>query len=125
MKKLPIKYLQIALVALIKDAGYDTDGFDVFPRVEVSGVEMEEGAEKGYRDYNCTFLLDVITKSDSPMLSLNILENLRNKLDELEVDFFYKDGLIPETCTQAIELTDTETIYRQLQRFRIHLTQKD
>ena len=29
----------------------------------------------------------------------------------LEVDFFYKDGLIPETCTQAIELTDTETIY--------------
>ena len=119
MKKLPIKYLQIALVALIKDAGYDTDGFDVFPRVEVSGVE------KGDRDYNCTFLLDVITKSDSPMLSLNILENLRNKLDELEVDFFYKDGLIPETCTQAIELTDTETIYRQLQRFRILLTQKD
>ena len=113
MKKLPIKYLQIALVALIKDAGYDTDGFDVFPRVEVSGVEMEEGPEKGDRDYNCTFLLDVITKSDSPMLSLNI------------VDFFYKDGLIPETCTQAIELTDTETIYRQLQRFRIHLTQKD
>ena len=40
MKKLPIKYLQIALVALIKDAGYDTDGFDVFPRVEVSGVEI-------------------------------------------------------------------------------------
>ena len=39
MKKLPIKYLQIALVALIKDAGYDTDGFDVFPRVEVSGVD--------------------------------------------------------------------------------------
>ena len=46
MKKLPIKYLQIALVALIKDAGYDTDGVDVFPRVEVSGVEMEEGAER-------------------------------------------------------------------------------
>ena len=45
MKKLPIKYLQIALVALIKDAGYDTDGFDVFPRVEVSGVEPKRETE--------------------------------------------------------------------------------
>lgn len=124
MRRLAMKYLQIALLKMLNDLGCKTGGGDVFPRVEISSIDMSEGADKAPYDFVVTFILDIITKSVSQLESLDILENIRANFISLEVEHFYTDGLVPENCSQITETTDTEFIHRQVQRYRIYLTQK-
>lgn len=121
----PSKYLQIALEAKLKALGYDTFGFDAFPRVEVDNVTLEQGMEKGGQNYLMTFTLDIITRGSSQMESLNMLESIRDNIEPLSVENYHVDGLFPEACEQIIEETETDMIFRQVQRYRIYLTTKN
>lgn len=118
----PLKPLWQALATAIHQLGIN-DPDKEFPRVLLDQFEQRPKAiVKGAKDFETTFLIDVVTKNDSPIESLDILELVQGAItvENIKVEGFIIQSLEPEALTPIQEVENG--IWRQLQRYRIKLT---
>lgn len=120
----PLLTLHTALNTEIKRLGYKCTW-----RVETSTEAVlidqmtldNSKTVKDAQDYDVSFLFDIITRSNNPVRSYQILENIRQNLN-LTVEGFMVQDFSFEQCTALEELDEKGLIIRQLQRCRLKLT---
>lgn len=118
----PLRQLMQALAKAIHELGVNDPQVE-FPRVLLDQFELRKTQiTKDAETYEVTFLVDVVTKSDSPIESLDILELVQLCVveDRITVDGYTVQELQTEALTPLNEVEGG--IWRQLQRYRIKLT---
>ena len=121
MSYTPHKYLKKALVKKLGQMGYAKK--NGYPRVEVYNFDTTPIGAKEDKDYVVTFIIEAIDESTSPSASLEIIEDIRDKInDTLVIEGWKVVYLAYELLTELEEITDTDNnIWRQIQRVRIQL----
>lgn len=118
----PLKPLWQALAAAIHQLDIN-DSIGEFPYVLLDQFEQRpKMVVKDSEDFETTFLIEVVSKSDSPIESLDILELVHQAItaEHITVEGFVIQSLQPEALTPIREVENG--IWRQLQRYRIKLT---
>lgn len=103
-----------AIVALLVSEGYNVQGFDVFPRVEVIGFTTNARNDKDGRSFDTTFTLDVISRSTDPTEALGMTDSVLDLLDELTLQTWQIDVIFVESINHLHEEDDQGEIYRQV-----------
>lgn len=120
----PLLALHTALNAEIKRLGYKCI-WNVNTSTEAVLIDQmtldNSKTVKDAQDYDVSFLFDIITRSNNPVKSYQILENIRQNLN-LTVEGFMVQDFSFEQCTALEELDEKGLIIRQLQRCRLKLT---
>jgi hypothetical protein len=119
------KQLRIALYQYIESLGFPTTGIE-FPRVEVASLQMSNGNEKSGLSFvvNCT--LDCITQSDSPLQSYEVVDRVRESIEQVAtlISGFDINLIVLGDMNEIIEDTDSGVITRQEQQVNFNLTKK-
>lgn len=119
----PLKPLLVALNSAITSLGYIPVDTDVFPRVVVDQLEMRDtNVTKDSVAWEFTFILDIITKEVSQLPSIEILEKVRRAINKetIQLQDYTVQTLEPESLTTLSEPEDS--IWRQIQRYRVLIT---
>ena len=125
MYKSSISELYKALHARLKRPGMLVGGAG-YPRVEIHSITEGEPLDKSFKTREVTFVIESMsTESKGEVFEMNNLNNDLIFAKTLEVEGFDTIGLYPQTVTDMVEVSDTQTIiYRILQNYKIFLTQK-
>lgn len=118
----PLRPLWQALALKIHSLGIN-DPAREFPRVLIDQLELRSTPiDKDTETIEATFLIDVVTKSDSPLESIEILEQVQEliTIENFKVNGQMVQSLKAEALTPLCEVEDG--VWRQLQRYRIILT---
>lgn len=122
--KTPLLPLHTALNAEIKRLGYKCS-WDIETSTEAVLIDQmtlnNSKTVKDTQDYDVTFLFDIITRSNSPVKSYKILENIRENIS-LAIEGYMIHDFIFEGCNSLEDLDEKGMIFRQLQRCRIKIT---
>lgn len=120
----PLLSIHVALNTEIKRLGYNCI-WNVDTSTEAVLIDQmtldNSQTVKDALDYDVSFLFDIITRSNNPVKSYQILENIRRNLN-LAVEGFMIQDFTFEQCTALEELDEKGLIIRQLQRCRLKLT---
>ncbi len=121
MSYTPHKYIKKALVTKLGQIGYAKK--NGYPRVEVHSFDTTPAGAKEDLEYEVTFIIEAIDESTSPSASLDIIEDIRSKVDaNLTIQGWKLVILNYELLTEIEEITDTDSnIFRQIQRVRTYL----
>ena len=119
------KQVRIALYKYIESLGYSSYGIE-FPRVEIASMQMSNGGEKSGQSFVVTCTLDCITQSDSPLQSYEVVERVRENIEQVSslVTDFDVNLIALGDMLEILEDTDSGVITRQEQQITINLTQK-
>ena len=98
-----------------------------YPRIEVHSFSESEARSKDMRLRDVSVMVESMsTSSKGEVLEMNAVNLERLAGQSLETEHFHIIGIIPSTLTDMEESLDTkEILYRQLQTFRIIISQKD
>ena len=118
--------LLIGLNSAIKALGYEIEGLNTFPRVEVHSLIETPGTSKDNDMYEVTGVMDVITQSetmdDAESITNIIVTNIN---DTLLLDNYNVSIFVWESSEDIEEIGSTEdTIFRLFTRFRTLLIKK-
>ena len=119
--KTPLSNLWKALASAVSGLGIN-DPDKEFPYILIDQLELTDSfVSKDAKSYEATFVIDVVTSSDSPEESIGIIESVREVIAEgvLQVEGFIVDSLKAEALTPIHDME--EGVWRQVQRYRIVL----
>jgi hypothetical protein len=118
--KLPQKYIHPAVIAKLLALGYAVDGLNTYPRVEVHSFDTTPTGDKGNKQHDVTFIIEVIDNDTDLARSIDIMERIRTNIDvTLTISGVRIIYIVWELLQTFEELTETDlTIQRQLQRVR-------
>lgn len=118
--KLPQKYIHPAVVTKLLALGYAVDGLNTYPRVEVHSFDTTPTGDKGNKQHDVTFIIEVIDNDTDLARSIDIMERIRTNIDvTLTISGVRIIYIVWELLQTFEELTETDlTIQRQLQRVR-------
>lgn len=120
--KSPLDPLWRAVIQQIETLQVNRPGQE-FPYILIDQLEIRDVlVEKDAEWFEGSFLVDVITASESPGESIRIVEQVRDVLTEelVTVDGFTVQTLSPEVLTPVHDVENG--VWRQLQRYRFSLT---
>lgn len=118
--KLPQKYIHPAVITKLLALGYAVDGLNTYPRVEVHSFDTTPTGDKGNKQHDVTFIIEVIDNDTDLARSIDMIENIRTNIDvSLTISGVRIIYIVWELLQTFEELTETDlTIQRQLQRVR-------
>ena len=121
MSYTPHKYIKKAINTKLTAIGYAKQ--NAFPRVEVHSFDTTPAGAKEDLEYEVTFIIEVIDENTSPSRSLDLIEDIRTKIDaDLIIQGWKLVILNYELLTEIEEITDTDSnIFRQIQRVRTYI----
>ena len=115
--------LLIAINTKLKALGYQIEGVNTFPRVEVHSLIGTETGEKAETQWAVTGLIDVITQSSAPDSAYGIVNTITTNINEsLQVSGYNLYIWVIENTENFEETSDNDdVISRILIRFRVEL----